>query len=532
MKHVLIYDTTLRDGAQTEGVTFSLEDKLLVAERLDDLGVNYIEGGFPMSNPKDQAFFEAMAAKPPARARVVAFGTTCHATVTAKDDPGLQALLATEAPACAVVGKSWDFHVTGALQTTLDENLRMIGESVAFLKSHDREVLFDAEHFFDGLMTNGDYALACLRVAHEAGADWLVLCDTNGGRLPEEISEAVRQAASALPSSRLAIHSHNDCGVAVANTIAAVDAGCDQIQGTLNGLGERCGNADLCIAIPALQLKRGYELLSDEKLQHLTEVSRFAYEVLNMNLVATQPFMGTSAFAHKGGLHASAVARDTRSYEHIDPARVGNTRKILISELAGASNVVAKARKFNVHEDRALMARLRDKVQALENDGWQYELAEASFEMLLRREIGQTETFFELDNYHVSIRRDNDGVPITEGTVKVHVGSDALHHVAEGDGPVNALDAALRKALLTYYPNLKEMSLTDYKVRVINSQAATAARVRVIIESKDADEHWGTVGVSENIIDASWMALVDSIEYKLLKDKELAAESNDDRDNA
>ena len=520
MKQVLVYDTTLRDGAQSEGVSFSLDDKLRIAERLDALGVHYIEGGFPLSNPKDAAFFQAMALRPPRQARIAAFGMTRRAGARAEDDPGLRALLEAETPVCTLVGKGWDFHVTEALRTTLDENLKMIGESVGHLKSRGREVMFDAEHFFDGFKANADYALACLRAAIDAGADAVVLCDTNGGTLPHEIPDIVRRALQAAGRTPVAIHCHNDCGMAAAGTVAAVLAGCTQIQGTLNGLGERCGNADLCTCIPNLQLKLGYALLPPEKLQHLTEVSRFAYEVLNMNLVANQPFTGASAFAHKGGMHASAVARDTRSYEHVTPEAVGNTRKILISELAGSSNVASKARKFHVEDDRKLMTLLRDKVQALENDGYQFELAEASFEMLLRRQIGQTETFFTLENYHVSIRKDNGGVPVTEGTVKVRIGDRSEHRVAEGDGPVNALDAALRKALLQYYPNLAEMSLTDYKVRVINSQAATAAKVRVIIESKDRDERWGTVGVSENIIDASWQALVDSIEYKLLKDKE------------
>jgi len=519
-KQVLVYDTTLRDGAQSEGVSFSLDDKLLVAERLDSLGIHYIEGGFPISNPKDVAFFQAMAKRPPKHARIASFGMTRRAGGKAEDDPGLRSLLDAESPVCTVVGKSWDFHVTEALRTTLDENLRMIRDSVAYLKAHGREVFFDAEHFFDGYKANADYALTCLRAALEAGADAVILCDTNGGTLPHEIPEIVARAVATAGRAGVGIHCHNDCGMAVAGTVVAVLAGCTQIQGTLNGLGERCGNADLCVCVPNLQLKLGYDVLPADKLRHLTEVSRFGYEVLNMNLVANQPFTGTSAFAHKGGMHASAMARSTKSYEHVSPEAVGNTRKILISELAGASNVVAKAQKFHVQDDKKLMTLLRDKVQSLENEGYQFELAEASFEMLLRREIGQYEEFFQLENYHVSIRKVDGGVPVTEGTVKVRVGDHVEHRVAEGDGPVNALDAALRKALIGYFPNLAEMSLTDYKVRVINSQAATAAKVRVVIESRDRDERWGTVGVSENIIDASWQALVDSIEYKLLKDKE------------
>ena len=520
MSCIQVYDTTLRDGAQTEGVSFSLDDKLLIIDRLDHLGIHVIEAGFPLSNPKDDALFRAMADNPPSHARIAAFGMTRRAGTPADHDAGLNALLASEAPVCTLVGKAWDFHVKHALRVSPDENLAMIHESVAYLKARDREVVFDAEHFFDGCRDDRPYAIRCLKAAVDAGADIIVLCDTNGGTLPHDVAAIVPEVVTSLRPTPVGIHCHNDSGVAVANSLAAVQAGCTHLHGTVNGLGERCGNADLCVCIADLQLKMGYTVLPPEKMQRLTEVSRFVYEVLNMNLVANQPFTGTSAFAHKGGMHASAVARDTRSYEHISPDQVGNTRKILISELAGASSVANKAQKFNVEGDKALMARLRDKVQKLENEGYQFEIADASFEMMLRREIGQTAVFFELDNYHVSIRKDNDGVPVTEGTVKVRIKGHAEHRVAEGDGPVNALDAALRKALLHYYPGLEEMSLTDYKVRVINSQAATAAKVRVIIESKDRDEHWGTVGVSENIIDASWQALVDSIEYKLLKDKE------------
>ncbi len=520
MRRVLTYDTTLRDGAQTEGISFSLEDKLQIARRLDYLGIHYVEGGFPASNAKDAAFFRALQERPLKQARVAAFGMTRRARSSAREDPGLQALLASEAPACTLVGKAWDFHVAEALQVDTEENLTMIAESVSYLKEHGREVIFDAEHFFDGYVSNRDYAMRCLRAAADAGADWLVLCDSNGGALPRDVASATRAVAEEFRGTPLGIHCHNDSGVAIAASLAAVEAGCTQVQGTINGLGERCGNADLCACIANLQLKLGLEVLPEANMQRLTEVSRFVYEALNMNLVANQPYVGTSAFAHKGGMHASAVARDTRCYEHVDPERVGNTRKVLISELAGASNVVAKARKFNVQDDKALMNRLREKVQKQENEGYQYEVAEASFEMMLRREIGQTEEFFRLDNYHVNITRGKDREPVTEGTVKVRIGEETEHHVAEGDGPVNALDAALRKALLPYFPNLADMSLTDYKVRVINSQAATAAKVRVIIQSKDRDEHWGTVGVSENIIEASWQALMDSIEYKLLKDKE------------
>ncbi|NIA22379.1 MAG: citramalate synthase [Anaerolineaceae bacterium] len=523
MKKLSLYDTTLRDGAQSEGVSFSLDDKLMIARRLDQLGVDYIEGGFPLSNPKDQALFSELAGRPLPHARLAAFGMTRRADSAAGQDAGLNALLSSETAVCTVVGKAWEFHVTEALRVSLDENLKMIADSISYLKDHDREVVFDAEHYFDGHKANSDYALKCLRAAAEAGADWLVLCDTNGGSLPQEIEPAVKEVVEQFDLP-VGIHTHNDSGLAVAGTIVAVQAGCAQVQGTINGLGERCGNADLCTCIANLQLKLGRDVLPADSMVHLTEISRLVYEICNMNLVANQPYVGTSAFAHKGGMHASAMARNTRSYEHITPDQVGNTRRILISELAGASNVVSKALKFNVQDDRQLMARLRNKVQKLENEGYQFEAAEASFEMLLRREIGLTDNFFELESYQLNIRKTNGNEPVTVATLKVRIKGQVEHHVAEGDGPVNALDAALRKSLLGYYPNLATVSLTDYKVRVINSQAATAAKVRVIIESKDADEHWGTVGVSENIIDASWMALIDSIEYKLLKDREAAAD--------
>lgn len=523
-KTVLLYDTTLRDGAQTEGVSFSLDDKLQIARRLDQMGFAYIEGGFPSSNAKDLAFFREMALNPLKNSRVTAFGMTRRAGSSAENDAGLKSLLDSEAPVVTLVGKSWDLHVHDALRVSEDENLRMIGESVAFIKAAGREVVYDAEHFFDGCKDNLEYAMLTLKAAADAGADVLVLCDTNGGSLPSQVG-ALTAAVKKRFGLQVGIHCHNDCGLAIANTLAAVESGASHVQGTINGLGERTGNADLCVVAANLQLKMDRQVLPQENMIHLTELSRFAYETCNMPLSHNQPYVGMSAFAHKGGMHASAVARNPRCYEHINPETVGNSRRILISELAGSSNVVSKARKFNVQDDKALMARLRDRVQELENEGYQFEAAEASFEMLLRREIGQTEEFFTLENYQLSILKDNGGAPITTGTVKVRINGQLEHHVAEGDGPVNALDAALRKALIGYYPNLAAMSLTDYKVRVINSQAATAASVRVIIESKDANEHWGTVGVSENIIDASWKALVDSIQYKLLKDKETKVSS-------
>jgi len=421
----------------------------------------------------------------------------------------------------ALVGKSWDFHVTKVLRTDLDENLAMIRDSVRFMKKAGRTVFYDAEHYFDGRRANHDYALATLRAAREAGADWLILCDTNGGRLPEEIAEAVAEAAREVGGG-LGIHCHNDAGLAVANSLAAVRAGCTLVQGTVNGLGERCGNADLCAVAANLELKMGLECLGRDSLAKLTDVSRFVYETANMLLVPGQPYVGPSAFAHKGGMHAAAVARDRRSYEHVDPKVVGNTRRILVSELSGRGTILEKVVGTGFEHDKALQQKVLKEVRRLENEGYQFEACEASFALLVRRAAGRAKTFFELDHYSVGIDKSGGQAPVTEATVKLRVGDTWQHTVAEGDGPVNALDAALRKALLPAFPGLAQMSLVDYKVRVINSGAGTAAKVRVVIESRDRREHWGTVGVSENIIDASWQALTESIEYKLTRDEESA----------
>ena len=519
MKAITVYDTTLRDGTQGEGVNFSLQDKLAIARQLDDLGVHYIEVGYPASNPKDEAVFEELAKAPLKRAVPVAFGMTRHKGAKAVEDATLKALLAAETPAVALVGKVWNWHVTKVLRTDLEENLAMVRDSVRLMKEAGLEVFFDAEHYFDGHKADAGYALSVLRAALEAGADWLVLCDTNGGTLPEAVAEMTAEVAREV-GGRLGIHCHNDGGLAVANTLAAVRAGCEQVQGTINGLGERCGNADLCAVVANLELKMGCACVGPENLAKLTEVSRFVYETGNMLLVPGQPYVGPSAFAHKGGMHVAAVAREERAYEHVDPSRVGNTRRILVSELSGRATIFAKLTGTGLEEDAALRERVLDEVQRLENVGYQYEAAEASFALLVRRLAGRAKTFFDLNHYSVSIKKDDAAEPVTEATVKLKVGDDWHLTVAEGDGPVNALDGALRKALAPAYPNLEEMSLTDYKVRVINSGAGTAARVRVVIESKDGREHWGTVGVSENIIDASWRALVDSIEWKLTKDEE------------
>jgi 2-isopropylmalate synthase len=520
MTRIHIYDTTLRDGSQGEGVNFSLQDKLFITRRLDELGVDYIEGGYPLSNPKDFEYFQEVRNLPLKHAKVAAFGMTRRKNCAPADDTCIKALLDSKAQVITIVGKTWDFQVKEVLGATLDENLRMIADSVDYCKAQGREVLYDAEHCFDGLRHNPEYALRTLRAARDAGATVLIMCDTNGGTLPEDIAERVELVKRELPGVAIGIHCHNDCDVAVANTLAAVAKGATQVQGTINGIGERCGNVDLISVIANLSLKRGYEVLQPCSLHHLTEVSRYVYEIANMNFRPGQPFVGTSAFAHKGGMHAHAVAKTTSSYEHIDPALVGNERRILVSELSGQSSILAKTTKYAIASDKAMMVKILTRVQDMENEGYEFEAAEASFDLLVKKVLGLYEPKFERLTYRVNVETDSRGLPVTEATVKVRVGDQLRHTVSEGDGPVNALDAALRKALQALYPRLAEMQLVDYKVRVVNSKAATAARVRVVIESRDQSAVWGTVGVSENIIEASWLALVDSIEYKLFKDQE------------
>ena len=439
-------------------------------------------------------------------------------------DPGMRALLDSGAQTITIVGKTSAFHATEVLRVTLEENLAMIAESVRYLREQGREVIYDAEHFFDGWKLKPEYALNTVRAAAEAGASIIVLCDTNGGSMPEEIAELSRAAIAGLPVP-VGIHCHNDCDLAIANSLAAVDAGAAQVQGTINGVGERCGNADLISVIANLAVKkRGYEVLkAADGVQHLTELSRYVYEIANMNFRANQPFVGQSAFAHKGGMHVHAVARVSSSYEHIDPALVGNERRILVSELSGRSNIMELTKQYNLHENRELMDKILAQVVAMENQGYQFEAAEASFDLLVRRAAGLFTPHFERLSYHVDVESDRHGELNTEATVKLRIGDVVRHEVAEGDGPVNALDAAMRKALETAYPNLSEMTLVDYKVRVINSEAGTAAGVRVVIENRDEQDLWGTVGVSENVIEASWLALVDSFEYKLCKDETAGA---------
>jgi 2-isopropylmalate synthase len=525
MARIQIYDTTLRDGSQGEGINFSLQDKLLITRRLDELGVDYIEGGYPLSNPKDFEYFQEVRTLALKHARVAAFGMTRRKNCRPAEDTCLKALTEARTAVVTIVGKTWDMHVREVIGTTLDENLRMIADSVAYCKAqpHVQEVLYDAEHFFDGWRHNPEYAVATLKAARDAGAAILILCDTNGGTLPEDIAERVAAVFKALPGTALGIHCHNDCDVAVANSLAAVGQGATQVQGTMNGVGERCGNADLVSIIANLALKRGHEVLRQGSLEHLTEVSRYIYEIANMNFRSGQPFVGASAFAHKGGMHAHGVARNTASYEHIDPALVGNERRILVSELSGQSSILAKTAKYAISHDKALMTKILNQVQDLENAGYEFEAAEASFDLLVKKSMGVYQPRFERLAYRVGTEADADNHVITEATVKVRVGATVHHTVSEGDGPVNALDGALRKALASAYPRLDEMHLVDYKVRVVNAKAGTAARVRVVIESRDATDVWGTVGVSENVIEASWLALVDSFEYKLFKDEESEA---------
>jgi len=519
MARIHIYDTTLRDGSQGEGVNFSLQDKLLITQKLDELGIDFVEGGYPLSNPKDAEYFEKVRTLPLKHAKVAAFGMTRKKNACAEDDPCLKAILAAQTPVVTLVGKTWDMHVTTVLGTTLEENLRMIADSVALCKAAGREVFYDAEHFFDGFKHHPAYALQTLRAAQDAGASVVVLCDTNGGTLPEDIAERVDQVKRAL-HVEVGIHCHNDCDVAVANTLAAVAKGATQVQGTINGLGERCGNVDLISVVANLALKRGGEVLLPGSLGRLTDLSRFVYEMANMNFRSHQPFVGQSAFAHKGGMHAHGVARNTASYEHIDPAQVGNQRRILVSELSGQASIASKTKKYGVSGDREMMIKILNRVQDLEHQGYEFEAAEASFDLLVMKLAGQYRPTFERLGYRVNIEADQDGRPLTEATVKVKVGGETMHTVSEGDGPVNALDGALRKALAPFFPNLAKLHLVDYKVRVVNARAESAAKVRVVIEWRfDGDDVFGTVGVSENVVEASWLALQDAFEYKWLQEK-------------
>ena len=515
-----IFDTTLRDGTQGEGFSLSLDDKLQIALKLDELGVDYIEGGFPISNPKDEAFFREIRNVKLKHAKVSAFGMTRRRGAKPEEDATLRALLAAETPVVTIVGKTSDYQVQAVMNVTLEENLSMIADSVGLMKSAGREVIYDAEHFFDTFRKNPEYALKTLLAADKAGASVLCLCDTNGGTMPEQIAEAVRRVRE-VAGAKIGIHTHNDCGLAIANGLAAIHAGATHAQGTMNGVGERCGNMDLIPFVASLQFKYGKDCLQPGTAKKLTEVSRFVYETANMNPVNGQPYVGQSAFAHKGGMHVHAVQKDASTYEHVEPESVGNTRKVLVSELSGASNIAAKlGSKFEM--DKEVMRKVLGRVQDLENAGFQFEAAEASFELLLRKEIGRHKTFFDLDRYRVTTQRHGNDPAVAEATLKLTINGTTEHHVAEGSGPVDSLDRALRKALADHYPANLDLHLIDYKVRVVNTRDETAAAVRVVIEWKrktagDVNaEYFGTIGVSSNIIDATWQALVDGYEYHLL----------------
>ncbi len=516
-KRIEIYDTTLRDGMQTEGISFSLADKISIAQRLDSLGVDYIEGGYAGSNQKEMQFFDEMRKSGLKNSKLVAFGSTRRARIKAQDDTSLAAILATKARCAAIVGKTWDLHVKEVLKCSLSENLKICSESVSFLKKKGKEVLFDAEHFYDGYKHNSEYAMKVLTAAADAGADVIVLCDTNGGTLSEDIYAITKHVCQQFSSVRIGIHAHNDCDCATANSLAAVRAGACHIQGTLNGLGERCGNTNLFIVMPNLAYKMNKKVLNPKGLKMLTETSRFLWEICNVAPVMNMPYVGESAFAHKAGLHVDALRKNKATYEHIDPESIGNERRFLVSELSGKSNVMAKLEKAKIAQDKKLARKILQKVQDLENEGYQFEAADASFDLLVKKIMGTYKPAFELEKYHITVEQKPNGEPVTEATVKLKVNGVTEHVVAEGDGPVNALDAALRKALESFYPLIKEIRLIDYKVRVVNAKAGTAAKVRVVIESRDSDGLWGTVGVSENIIEASWQALVDSVEFKLHK---------------
>jgi 2-isopropylmalate synthase len=524
-RHIAIYDTTLRDGAQGEGISFSGTGKVKLARKLDEFGVDYIEGGFPGSNPKDMEFFQAMREAPLAHARVVAFGSTRRKRVRVDADPYVKSLLDACTPAVTIFGKTWKLHVKDVLRTTEKENLAMIGDTIGYLKDHNREVLFDAEHFFDGFKDDPDFAMRVLDRAAAAGADVVVLCDTNGGCMPHEIFDITRAAvaASRIP---VGIHTHNDCGVGVANALEGIRAGAGQVQGTINGYGERCGNANLCTIMPNIQFKLGFACGHAIDLTRLRGLSFYVDELVNLRSDTRAPYVGHSAFAHKGGPHVNAVEKNPRTFEHIAPACVGNERHILVSELSGGSSILLKAIELGAgattskEEAREILGVLK----ALESKGYAFEAADASFRILIQKVLREHKPFFELEGFRVVVeKRGTENSCLSEASIKVRVKGEIEHTVAEGDGPVNALDGALRKALMRFYPAIAKVQLTDFRVRILDPEEATAAKTQVLIESSDGKESWGTVGVSENIIEASWEALVDSVEYKLFQ---LEAEAN------
>ncbi len=520
-RKIRIYDTTLRDGCQSEDVSLTVEDKVTIAQRLDELGIDYIEGGWPGSNERDAAFFKEIKRVKLHHAKIAAFGSTRRVGVRASADKNLQLILRADTAVATVVGKTWDLHVREALRISADANLEILHDTIAYLKRHLDEVIFDAEHFFDGLAADSAFALACLKAVDDAGVDSIALCDTNGGRLPHEITAGVKAARAAVGCA-LGIHCHNDSEVAVANTIAAVEAGAVQVQGTINGLGERCGNANLVSIIANLQLKLGYQCVPPKRLKSLEDVSRLVYELANVTPVARQPYVGRSAFTHKAGLHVSGIQRNARTYEHIEPALVGNNRRVVLSELSGRANILYKAREFGLHVEASneKIGLLLDELKRLEGLGYVFDGADASFELVMLHALGLTREYFRFVSFRVfDDKWHEDQAPFSEAVVVIE-GPDGqrTRNSAIGNGPVHALDAALRRSLVPYYPSLETMQLVDYKVRVLDTGHGTGSRVRVLIESNDGKRNWGTVGVSSNVIEASWQALVDSVEYKLHKD--------------
>ncbi len=518
---VEFYDTTLRDGAQAEDIAFTLSDKLRITEKLDEFGIHYVEGGWPGSNPKDLQYFKEVRKLDLKNAHIVAFSSTMKANTTPEDDEIIQALMQAETEYITIVGKSWDLHVKDALRVSLDTNLRMIDRTIAYLKKSGKKVFFDAEHFFDGYKKNETYARRVIKTAHEAGADVIVLCDTNGGSMPYEVYDTVTEVRAFLEGD-LGIHTHNDTELGVANTLMAVRAGCRHVQGTINGYGERCGNANLCSIIPNVILKMGHSGIEKERLKKLRELSLFVDELANFIPDKHRPYVGESAFAHKGGIHVSAIRRNPETYEHLKPESVGNTQRVLISDLSGESNILYKAKEFNidVEKDRKIVRDIVHKIKNLEMRGYQFEAAEGSLELLIKKALGVHRSYFDLIGFRIIVEKKEKAHPVTEATILVKVGDAVEHTAALGKGPVNALDNALRKALHKFYPALKRMELVDYKVRVLSTKDGTGAPTRVLIESSDGKHTWGTVGVSENIIEASWRALVDSIDYKLLIEEE------------
>ena len=514
---IFVYDTTLRDGTQSEGISLSCNDKLRIAQKLDDIGIDYIECGWPGSNPKDAEFYQRLDELNLNHSKITAFGSTCRVGSNPEDDANIQALIDANTPVCTVVGKTWTLHVTDVLQTTLEENLRIIEESIRYLKLQGREVIYDAEHFFDGFKADKEYTYKTLRAAVNGGADTLVVCDTNGGTLPHEVSAIVTQIKEHFPGKKIGVHCHNDSECAVANTVVAVQAGAVHIQGTINGYGERCGNANLCSVVPNLELKLGHTCLPEGKLKDLYDLSRFVAEIANLSTDEHLPYVGSSSFAHKGGIHVAAMRRNINSYQHINPELVGNKMRTVVSELSGRGNLLSKADEYKIEiEDKKHLSELLLHIKDLESRGFSFESAEASIALMLQRQQKDYKPPFEMIDYFATVEHRKGRGIFSEAMVKIKVNDEIVHTIAEGNGPVNALDSALRKGLIPIYPKIEHFQLTDYKVRIIDSNNGTAATTRVLIDTQNDHNHWSTVGASPNIIEASWLALVDSVEYGLV----------------